>query len=156
MIHISINSRDTMITTTGEGTIATGRVILARTGTLSKIRAIMIRRHNKTRAITNHRPGKTRAITNHRPGKTRAIMTRRLGTMAEAEAAAPVQDEVASAVGRHGEVGGRAAETIGKINTMMTRGNSTMIKVTMTTHRTMIKAHMLNYALMTFIDPVVQ
>ena len=145
MIHISINSRDTMITTTGEGTIATGRVILARTGTLSKIRAIMIRRHNKTRAITNHRPG-----------KTRAIMTRRLGTMVEAEAAAPVQDEVASAVGRHGEVGGRAAETIGKINTMMTRGNSTMIKVTMTTHRTMIKAHMLNYALMTFIDPVVQ
>ena len=145
MIHISINSRDTMITTTGEGTIATGRVILARTVTLSKIRAIMIRRHNKTRAITNHRPG-----------KTRAIMTRRLGTMAEAEAAAPVQDEVASAVGRHGEVGGRAAETIGKINTMMTRGNSTMIKVTMTTHRTMIKAHMLNYALMTFIDPVVQ
>ena len=145
MIHISINSRDTMITTTGEGTIATGRVILARTVTLSKIRAIMIRRHNKTRAITNHRPG-----------KTRAIMTRRLGTMVEAEAAAPVQDEVASAVGRHGEVGGRAAETIGKINTMMTRGNSTMIKVTMTTHRTMIKAHMLNYALMTFIDPVVQ
>ena len=145
MIHISINSRDTMITTTGEGTIATGRVILARTVTLSKIRAIMIRRHNKTRAITNHRPG-----------KTRAIMTRRLGTMVEAEAAAPVQDEVASAVGRHGEVGGRAAVTIGKINTMMTRGNSTMIKVTMTTHRTMIKAHMLNYALMTFIDPVVQ
>lgn len=125
-----------MITTTGEETKVTGRVILARTGIQSKTRPIMNHRHNKTRPITHHHRHST---------KTRAIMNRRHGTMAEAEAAAPVQDEVAaSAAGRHGEVGGRAAETIGKINTMMTRGNSTMIKVIMTTHRTMIKAHMLN------------
>jgi len=141
-IRISINNMDTMIPTTGEGTKVTGRVILVRISTQRETRAIMNRRHSKNRAIMNRRHG-----------KTRAIMIRRHRTMAEAVipdvviAVAPVQDEVAAgAVGHHGGVGGRAAETIDTINIMKTRGNSRMIKVIMTTHHTMIKVHMLNHA----------